>query len=317
MLHRKGFTLVELLVVIAIIGVLIALLLPAVQQAREAARRTSCFNNLKQIGLAMHNYHDTYGSFPSGYLANSADHRTPLATGEPGWGWASLILPQMEQGNIADSLIDFRLSITHANNQLARETIIQAFACPTDRAPQLFDLHLEGGAHLELASANYVGSFGTTELHDCEGLAAGRKCEGTGVLDHNGRRRMADITDGTSHTLLIGERATSLGGEEELQFSTWAGSVSGGEQAIARVLGIADHAPNSQYGEDHDHDHDGGHDHDHDEHHLDDFGSRHPAGTNFVFADGSAHLITETIDLAVYRALATRSGGEVVPGDAY
>ncbi|MEX0794603.1 MAG: DUF1559 domain-containing protein [Pirellulaceae bacterium] len=322
MTKRKGFTLVELLVVIAIIGVLVALLLPAVQQAREAARRMSCFNNLKQLGLAMHNYHDTYGCFPSGYLANAADHRTPLATGEPGWGWASLILPQMEQGNIADNLIDYRLSITAGSNQLARETIIQAYACPTDRAPELFELHLEGGGHLELASANYVGCFGTTELHGCEGLAAGQKCEGTGILDHNGRRRMADIIDGTSNTLLIGERATSRGGATELQFSTWVGAASSGEQAIARILGIADHAPNSQYHEDHDdhdhdHDEDGDDDHDHEEHHLDDFGSRHPAGTNFVLADGSAHLITETIDLQVYRALATRSGGEVVPGDAY
>ncbi|WDI44547.1 DUF1559 family PulG-like putative transporter [Bremerella sp. P1] len=314
---RKGFTLVELLVVIAIIGVLIALLLPAVQQAREAARRTSCFNNLKQLGLAMHNYHDTFGSFPSGYIATASDTKTPLAEGEPGWGWASLILPQMEQGNIADSLIDYRLSITHGNNQQARETIILPYACPSDRSPEVFDLHMEDGSHLELASANYVGCFGTIELHDCEGLPAGQRCDGNGMLGHNAKRAMRDVTDGTSHTLMVGERATSIRGADELLFSTWVGSVSGGEEAIARILGIADHAPNSQYDEEHDHDDDGDDDHDHGEHHLDDFGSRHPAGTNFVFADGSAHLITETIDLAVYQALATRNGGEVVSGDAY
>ncbi|MHC2068975.1 DUF1559 family PulG-like putative transporter [Bremerella sp. T1] len=310
---RKGFTLVELLVVIAIIGVLIALLLPAVQQAREAARRTSCFNNLKQIGLAMHNYHDTFGSFPSGYIATGSDTRTPLAEGEPGWGWASMILPQMEQGNISDGLIDFRLSIHNGTNQAARETIIQAYACPSDQAPQLFEMHDHDENELfDIASANYVGSFGTIELHDCEGLAAGQRCDGDGMLGHNSKRAMRDVTDGTSHTLMVGERATSLGGSDELLFSTWVGAVSEGEEAIARILGVADHAPNSQYEEDHD-----DHGHGHEEHHLDDFGSRHPAGTNFVFADGSAHLITETIDLDIYRALATRSGGEVVPGDAY
>lgn len=316
---RKGFTLVELLVVIAIIGVLVALLLPAVQQAREAARRTSCFNNLKQLGLAMHNYHDTFGSFPSGYIATNTDHRTPLAEGDPGWGWASMILPQMEQGNIADSLIDYRLSILHSDNQAARETIILAYTCPSDRSPEIFELHSESENHLtELASANYVGCFGTTELHDCEGLASGQKCQGTGIFDHNGRYGMKDVIDGTSNTLMVGERAATLPGAEHPNLSTWVGAVRGGEESLARILGIADHAPNSQYRR-HDEDHDGHDDHDdgHGHAHLDDFGSRHPAGTNFAFADGSVHLITETIDLTVYQSLATRAGGEVVSSSSY
>ncbi|RCS52650.1 DUF1559 domain-containing protein [Bremerella cremea] len=310
MSSRKGFTLVELLVVIAIIGVLIALLLPAVQQAREAARRISCFNNLKQLGLAMHNYHDTFGSFPSGYIATNTDHKTPLATGNPGWGWASLILPQMEQRNLADS-INFRLSILDPSNQAARTTLMQAYSCPSDRAPEVFHIHDESENELtELASANYVGCFGTTEIDVCEGLASGQKCMGTGMLDHNGRYGMKDVIDGTSNTMMIGERASPLY-SDHVELSTWVGAVSGGEEAAVRILGIADHPPNSQY-----HQHNGssgGHEHQH----LDDFGSRHPAGTNFVFADGSVHLITETIDVAVYQALATRAGGEMVSGDAF
>ena len=312
MSSRKGFTLVELLVVIAIIGVLIALLLPAVQQAREAARRISCFNNLKQIGLAMHNYHDTFGSFPSGYIATNTDHKTPLSTGNPGWGWGSLILPQMEQRNLADS-INFHLSILDPSNQTARTTLLQAFSCPSDRAPEVFHIHDESENELtELASANYVGCFGTTEIDACEGLASGQKCMGTGMLDHNGRYGMKDVIDGTSNTLMVGERASPLY-SDHVELSTWVGAVSGGEEAVARILGIADHPPNSQYHQ-HDDDH---YDHGHEHQHLDDFGSRHPAGTNFVFADGSVHLITETIDVAVYQSLATRAGGEMVSSDAF
>src|SRR5688572_7073348 len=95
--HHRGFTLVEILVVIAIIGILVGLLLPAVQAAREAARRTSCFNNMKQIGLALHSYHDTFRTLPPGWLAHDPVTRQPWTEGETGWGWASLILPFIEQ----------------------------------------------------------------------------------------------------------------------------------------------------------------------------------------------------------------------------
>ncbi|MGY8767061.1 MAG: DUF1559 domain-containing protein [Pirellulales bacterium] len=297
MKKRTGFTLVELLVVIAIIGILIALLLPAVQQAREAARRMSCTNNMKQLGLASHNYHDTFGSFPSGYIATTSDNKTPFAHGEPGWGWGALILPYMEQGNASNSLIHFNLPIADSANLAARQYYVPGYSCPSDNAPEIFELAAESHSHgtgtgsgpTKIPTANYVGVFGTIELDTCENTPIGQICKGDGVMHHNSRIRFADITDGTSHTMMVGERTSDFG------FSTWVGSVAEGEEAIARILGVADHSPNDDHG------------------HLDDFSSRHPGGANFLYCDGSVHFIPEVIDLINYRALATRSNGEVIP----
>ena len=118
--RTSGFTVVELLVVIAIIGVLVALTLPAVQMAREAGRRTSCSNNLRQIGLALRTYHGAHRTLPPGWIGLDANGRRPLAQGQPGWGWAALLLPFMEKKNVADNLIRFERPITDAANRQAR-----------------------------------------------------------------------------------------------------------------------------------------------------------------------------------------------------
>jgi prepilin-type N-terminal cleavage/methylation domain-containing protein len=126
---RRAFTLIELLVVIAIIAVLIALLLPAVQQAREAARRASCINNLKQLGIALHVYHDSAGAFPPGYL--SLKDPVTFDNDGPGWGWAARTLNQMEQAPLYNS-INFVQGIEFPANQTARLTVVASFLCPTD-----------------------------------------------------------------------------------------------------------------------------------------------------------------------------------------
>jgi prepilin-type N-terminal cleavage/methylation domain-containing protein len=293
---RRGFTLVELLVVIAIIGVLMALLLPAVQAAREAARGSQCKNHLKQIGLAVHQYHDLMGRLPSGWLANQPE-------GVPGWGWSSAVLPYLEQKNLDDTLIRRHLPIAHAANQLGRETVVPVYLCPSDPQPKIFTLF--GGGHgdddehsgegegevehggsidsgtelFRIARANYVGVFGVSEIEDAPAA-------GEGVFFFLSRVRFAQVTDGLSNTFLVGERGTRQGN------SLWAGVVAGANEAMVRIVGIADHAPNDPH------------------HHFDDFASFHPGVVHFLFGDGSVQRINNQIDLDVYRALCTRDGGE-------
>ncbi len=288
--RTNAFTLVELLVVIAIIGVLVALLLPAVQAAREAARRTSCINQLKQLGLALQNHHDTVGTLPSGWDSVDPLSRTPNVEGEPGWGWASKVLPFMELQNVADGLVNYELPITHTANEQARLQALVSFRCPSDTAETFFDLHSEdspGTILVQLPSANYVGVFGTVELDECEGLPVGTICRGDGAFYHLSETRFRNFTDGLSNTAIVGERSSGKG------HSTWMGVVPGGEEAMARILGVTDHSPNFELG------------------HLDDFRSEHPSGANFVFGDGSVHFISDNIDTAVYKAIATIEGGEL------
>jgi prepilin-type N-terminal cleavage/methylation domain-containing protein/prepilin-type processing-associated H-X9-DG protein len=293
---RRAFTLIELLVVIAIIAVLIALLLPAVQQAREAARRTQCRNNLKQIGLALHNYHDVHQMFPSGWIGVALDGR-PYVEGPTGWGWGAMVLPMMDQGPLYQQ-INFHLQIDHPANALALETVIPSFRCPTDPSPERWGIPEEDNPDEILAmlpSANYVGSFGPEEVHDCEDVPIGFTCDTpnifNGIFAHNTSVRIRDILDGTSNTFLAGERRTdpALGWH-----STWVGAVPEGHEAFARVLGSADHPPNYIGA------------------HFEDFSSFHAGGVHFLFADGRVRFLGENINKLLYKSLATRADGEPV-----
>ena len=294
---KKGFTLVELLVVIAIIGVLVALLLPAVQAAREAARRAECSNNLKQIGLGLHNFHDTYERLPAGWVSEDPSE----IDGEPGWGWAAYLLPFIEQNNLKQGYIHLHHHIDDEDNAQARATYLDIYTCPSDFSnDHTFVIHSHHGGDIELAKANYVGSFGTREIEEAP-LA------GDGVFFQNSRVRLADMIDGTSNTFLAGERSSAAG------HSTWVGVVHGDELAPARVVGSAHHPPGNGIirgdGDFQGHGHDD--DDHHDEGHLDDFSSMHPGGAMFVLGDGSVTFVASNIDEIAYRATATRAGGEV------
>jgi prepilin-type N-terminal cleavage/methylation domain-containing protein len=299
--RTRGFTLVELLVVIAVIGILIALLLPAVQAAREAARRSQCTNRLKQIGLGLHMYHDTHKTLPPGWMAFDPGTGRAHWFGEPGWGWAARILPFMEQTAAYDHLVHLDLPITHGANDEARLLPIPIFRCPSDVGERTF--LLEGGgpylgtgggfSPVELATGNYLGMFGTGDFHDlCDPASPEYNgCDGAGTLILHRGFRFADVADGLSQTLIVGERSSKWAP------STWLGVVTGGAHAPARICAVALFPPNSEEEE---------------EHYTHNFSSFHPAGTNFLRADGSALLIAETIETSVYHALATRRGGEVV-----
>lgn len=295
----RGFTLVELLVVIAIIGVLIALMLPAVQAAREAARRCSCCNNLKQIGLALHMYHDTCKRLPAGWSAYDPATGQPHWFGLPGWGWAAKILSHMEQTALEQNLIRFDLPITDPANQQARVFSIATDRCPSDIGQNTFvlpggELYLGPGSYtpVELATGNYVGMFGTQDLHEvCPG--PGGQCEGNGTFFLNRGLRLSEIRDGLSQTFIVGERSSKWAP------STWVGMVTGGWHAPARIVGVAAYPPNSEQTP---------------EHSFHNFSSFHPTGTHFLLGDGSVRLVSQTIDPALFYALATRNAGDVVGG---
>jgi prepilin-type N-terminal cleavage/methylation domain-containing protein/prepilin-type processing-associated H-X9-DG protein len=273
---RPAFTLIELLVVIAIIAILIGLLVPAVQQVRESASRTQCVNNLKQIGLACHTFHDTYKRLPPGYVA-SGPYRDGATDTAPGWGWAAFILPYIEQGNLHRRL-DFSRPVP---NSAAIQTVIPLYLCPSDLTPAAaFPVRDPFGAAVTAAApSSYAACVGGDES-GVDGPS------GLGVFYRNSRTRLTDITDGTSNTILVGERAWSNAN------GIWAGAVPGGViqrgqqnpnpgsganwyPASALVL-VHTHLNNATT------DADGG---------LDDPSSNHPGGANFVFGDGSVRFL--------------------------
>ena len=291
---RRGFTLIELLVVIAIIAILVALLLPAVQQAREAARRSQCRNNLKQIGIAMHNYHEINQTLPPGFIGVDLATRTHHIYGMNSFGWGTMLLPMLDQTPLYQEL-NTRVSLLDPVNNPATnaptQKMLTVFRCPSDTAPDVWDLDDDSGNFLiTVASANYVGHFGTLELEDCE-LMPNQQCLGDGILYHNSATRFRDLSDGQSSTFVVGERRSGDPGDFN---STWVGAPANGEESLARILGIADHTPN------------------HPNAHLDDFSSMHTGGCHMLAADGSVHFVSESVDEGVWKSLATRNGNELV-----
>lgn len=297
MSSRKGFTLIELLVVVAIIGVLVGLLLPAVQSVRESARRTQCSNNIRQVALALHNHEGAHKIYPPGWT--STNPGTTPAT--PGWGWAYHVLSNVEANNVFEQ-INPNLPIddpVHTTSSFFR-LVIPVFQCASDPAPDVVNLldhveHGDGGGHLiglhdppqhshdeELLAgrSNYSGVFGSTEIEEAP-------FNGNGMFFGNSLIRQRDVRDGASNTLMLGERRNDFG------TLSWMGVLEEADEPFARVVGAADHTPNSPEG------------------HFDDFRSYHPQGANFAFADGSTTMLNNNIELDVYRALSTRAGSEV------
>ena len=198
--RKRGFTLIELLVVIAIIAILIALLLPAVQQAREAARRSTCKNNLKQIGIALHNYLDTHSTFPPG-ITRAPQH--PYAS-VSGWNtgkvlWSAFILPFMDQGPLYNK-IDFSMPDPgrHANNADVRNVELSVYRCPSDSGGK-------GTTGSSSGPSNYTGCVGNSPLGSVSGGGTSYQNNGTSVFFTDSKTKIRDITDGTSNTMMISE----------------------------------------------------------------------------------------------------------------
>ena len=282
--RRKAFTIIELLVVIAIIGILISLLIPAVQAARESARRLSCTNNLKQIGLALHMYHGIHKRLPMGWVGHDPATGKRDWLGEPGWGWGTKILPYIEYTALYDHDIDFTQPITTSFHARARSVPIKVYRCPSDKGDNTF--YPDPDEDLQLSTGNYIGVFGTEEvgLHAaCEG---GGKCVGNGTFFLNYGVPFREIADGLSQTFFVGERYSKL------EYPTWLGVVDMGEHPVARVVGVASSGPNSPVDFEHN------------------FASYHRNGSNFMLGDASVRLVRIGIDQAVYYALCTRDSDD-------
>jgi prepilin-type N-terminal cleavage/methylation domain-containing protein/prepilin-type processing-associated H-X9-DG protein len=311
-----GFTLVELLVTISIIGVLVGLLLPAVQAARESGRRTSCQNNLKQIGLAMEQFHMHMKRYPSGSLQSTQDGDP---TGVAGFGWAPQLLPYLQQEALYNFLGLPRSQLhdvlqTTEGKELA-QLALPMFRCPSDSSELLNSdrpfpgtKYAEAGVDLIVAKSNYIANHGT-QFVTLKQKQLDYLADSFGVFWPESKCTEAHITDGTSNTILAGERSTDY----------WAGVWVGvrdfnsdGDNGLRQVFGISDAKINSRKIEDG----------------RRGFGSQHPGGAFFVFADGHVDFLAEDIEfeqegaaskikaekakMGLYQRLLRRNDGQVL-----
>uniref|UniRef100_A0A7C2K0Z3 DUF1559 domain-containing protein n=1 Tax=Schlesneria paludicola TaxID=360056 RepID=A0A7C2K0Z3_9PLAN len=290
--RRRGFTLIELLVVIVIIAILIALLLPAVQQAREAARRSQCVNNLKQIGLALHNYHDTYNILPPGVVHKSGNQNVAALAS---YGWGTFILPQLEQATMFQAMqangVDLDTLLRNTANpdvQALPKKTLAVYRCPSDTAPALnsqrdWDVPYSpffNNRPVHLATSNYVGVSGSRWSTPEDWIVNGRDPYGTFWGDS--RVNFRDITDGLSNTFIIGERDWELGWA-----ANWVGQrnytgtgIWGSRQNLAILnVKINDSVlqPNGNPAVSRG------------------FSSRHAGGAYFLFGDGRVQFLSENI----------------------
>lgn len=307
---RCGFTLVELLVVIAIIGVLVALLLPAVQSAREAARRSECMNKMKQLGLALHNHHDVYKRFPAGGRSLAATSVTTDgwcrdgAVGDAREPWSIAILPFLEQSTIYDRL-DLNAQFTSTSNERGPTQNHAIFELPNPSFQCPSDPNSQPG----LNSTSYFGvqGGGPDALKSCETIA-GRLFYTNGPLYVNSKTGFRDLTDGSSNVYLVGETRYCLtpSSRPDGFHSGWASAAKIHGSGTPLVLAAARDQINS------DPRHGGNTDTLNIMTKL--FGSFHPGGCQFLMADGSVHFVSENIDLALYQQTAIRNDGLPVGG---
>lgn len=310
--QKSGFTLVELLVVIAIIAILVALLLPAVQSAREAARRAHCLNNLKQIGIAMHNYHQTFGVFPMGALSKQPGVPAPpeldWSSGLHllGWAWTVHILPYIEEQQIHDGLdmssVHFRFgppgsgAFAYGGNLELAGRHITKYHCPTDVHEQRdtsVSIGSGGGPRsIVLSKTNYIGLIDSRcKPINCDWGMQDFRYDGNGMLFNVSAVKIRDVFDGTSNTLFVGEGTGDL--KTGLHFSWATIAISSMRNGI--------NGPGTNPG-------DGGYEWSYGH---DGFSSWHPGGAQFIMVDGSGRFVSESTSFETLQAISTRAGGEV------
>lgn len=273
---RRGMTILEVLVVASVIGLLTSIVLPAIQATREAARKTQCISQLRQIGLALHAYHEAWRSLPAGVQLE--------ATQQSAFGWAVPLLSYVDQQPLYDSL-DRGRTLGDAHNARARATPLAMWLCPSDLVQPVFELRadpalgLGTGVLVQLPTANYVAVYGVTEPDEDNPLAP----QGQGAFAGVRPVSFAELSRGLSNTLLVGERTMAK------VPSTWFGVDVRGEDAACRLLGNAATRPNCDVCDECE------------------FDSRHSGGTNFLLGDGQVRFFSESMDSVAYREMARRS----------
>jgi prepilin-type processing-associated H-X9-DG protein len=301
-------------VVIAIIAVLVALLLPAVQQAREAARRTQCKNNLKQMGLALLNYESSFSVLPPGHISIptgepwSGGPNDPLPELGPGWSFFALMLPMLDQAPL-HTTINFNLPIANPVNVAPRSTTVSVYNCPSDSSPPRISAFPDTLAVHDLAINSYIGSLGGADPANAPGFTAHyEELPFNGIFHRNSSIRIRDIIDGTSNTFAIGERQSAFSP------NGWAGVIPGARTVFSRmiaqrrgvaidaasrpaitmaVIHVRGSAPNTPRGS------------------PGSFNSPHAGGVHFLFMDGSARFLSENIHINLFRWMAGRNDGQV------
>jgi len=336
---RRGFTLIELLVVIAIIGVLIALLLPAVQAAREAARRAQCTNNLKQLGIALMNYHDQQGAFPCG-VQYYGDWDTTCVYGAKGHSMFTSILNQIEGGTVYNA-INFNFSAGTAGtetstfghggriNSTALLTRINSYICPSEISQQTPYL-VPTESNNPYSWSSYAGMAGTWDVTRWwYGCGAGTtEIPPTGMFAKKFSYKISDNSDGTSNTIYAGETSRFRNDSDKI-FNTWTRALwfSTAIPGVSRLQAYAYSVPKinanlanpeppstlSPTGNVDSWQFDGV------SQNMGQFGFRsfHPGGANFLFGDGSVHFLKDSISLVTYRGLSTKAGNETISADSY
>ncbi len=276
--QKRGFTVIELIIVSAISAILAALLMPAVQQSREAARRSTCKNNLKQLGLAMHNYHDTFRTFPPGYVSGKNKNQI---------GWGTFVLIFMDQVPLYQK-IDFN-NDWNQNPKMIKiaQTVIKDYLCPTDPSKD------------KGINTRWVVKTGEKDVN----VAKSNYLANKDIMFKNSKTRIRDITDGTSNTLMAGERETKIG-----YGGIWIGAhkwgKKEGEYSSSSILGDAQgkdkkapYSINSKASL---------------AHRMNTFSSAHTGGAHFSMCDGRVMFISENINIKTYHNLADHNDGNVV-----
>ena len=298
-MNRRGFTIIELLVCTAIISILFVLLLPAVQQCREAARRTACKNNLKQIGLALRHYEGHHGVLPPGYILQTPAGEPTVGAGRNGAGWGTFILPMLEQSGLHD-LFDPHAGIDDPRHRKFRRTPVRVYECPSDPGPWAVDVVADADPAKVLATlprSNYAGVAGLAPLPGTARYAENPRPPGRpdnrvlGPLRDNDSVRLDEIRDGLSNTYLIGERRTDLSVGRR---TVWVGVLPGSRDAATLVLGTMHQMLESGTPL------------------PEDFGGSHWGAAQIVYADGSVAYVSGRIEPHIYRGQSTIAGGELL-----